>query len=49
MQKDRTASLERRGDQEGSLEEVILEHTEELSWECSGTSAEGFGRESKLW
>lgn len=45
MQKDRTASLERRGEEirEGFLEEVILEHTEELCWKCSGTSGVGFG------
>ena len=45
MQKDKTASPERRGEaiREGFLEEVILKHAEELSWKCSGTSSVGWG------
>lgn len=45
MQKDRPASLERRGEEirEGFPEEVVPEHTEELSWECSETSGVGLG------
>lgn len=45
MQKGRTDRPERRGNEirEGFLEEVMLEHAEELSRKCSGTTGVGLG------